>query len=158
MARWRARESIQTAAGAERQINRIERRSGNNNARNRSVQQVTLVQGRARVSACIGDKACADGLSDAERAARATRRGLRADPNFAPLSAKNCTKLHAELGRFALVVGEVLSVRESGTTIDMDFGRVWTQNFTVIIPQRMARTFAAAGVAPKTLVQIEFTD
>ena len=59
--------------------------------------------------------------------------------------------MHAELGRFALLVGKVLSVRESGITIDMDFGRVWTRDFTVIIPRRMARTFAAAGIAPKTL-------
>lgn len=60
-------------------------------------------------------------------------------------------KLQAELGRFALVVGKVLSVRESGTTIDVDFRRVWTRDFTVIIPRRMARTLAATGVAPKTL-------
>jgi len=90
MARCWARESIQTDAGAERQIYRIERRSGNNSAQNRSVQQVMVERGRARVSARVGDKACADGLSNAERAARPARRGLRADPNFAPLSAKNC--------------------------------------------------------------------
>ena len=35
-----------------------------------SVQQALLEQGRARVSARVGDKACADGLLSAERAAR----------------------------------------------------------------------------------------
>jgi len=49
------------------------------------------------------------------------------------------------------VVGKVLSVRESGTITDVDFGRVWTRDFTVRIPRRMARTFAATSVAPKAL-------
>jgi hypothetical protein len=115
-----------------------------------SLQQVMLEQGRARVSARVGDKACAGGLLNAERAARAARRGLWADPNFAPLSAENLPKLRAELGRFALVEGKVLSVRESGATIYVNFGRVWARDFTVTIPRRMASAFAAAGVAPKS--------
>jgi endonuclease YncB( thermonuclease family) len=41
-------------------------------------------QGQARVSARIGNKACADLLLGAERAARAARLGLWADPHFAP--------------------------------------------------------------------------
>jgi endonuclease YncB( thermonuclease family) len=47
-----------------------------------SVQQAMLEQGHARVSARVGDKGCADLLLRAERAARAARRGLWADPNF----------------------------------------------------------------------------
>jgi endonuclease YncB( thermonuclease family) len=116
-----------------------------------SVQQALLGQGRARVSARVGNKACADGLLSAERAARAARRGLWADPNFAPLSAENRTRLQAKRGRFALVEGKVLSVRESGATIYVNFGRVWTRDFTVTIQRRLARAFTAAGVAPKAL-------
>ena len=51
-----------------------------------SVQQAMLEQGQARVSARVGDKACAEGLLSTEKAARAAGRGLWADPNFAPLS------------------------------------------------------------------------
>ncbi len=116
-----------------------------------SVQQAMLEQGRARVSARVGDKACADALLSAERAARTARRGLWADPNFAPLSAENRTKLRAERGRFALVEGKVLSVHESGATIYVNFGRIWTRDFTVTILRRKARAFTAAGVAPKAL-------
>ena len=54
-----------------------------------SMQQAMLEEGHARVSAHVGDKACADGLLSAESAARAAGRGLWADPNFAPLSAEN---------------------------------------------------------------------
>ena len=118
---------------------------------NESVQQELLKQGHARVSARVGDKACADALLTVERAARAARRGLWADPNFAPLSAENLTGLQAERGRFALVEGKVLSVRESGATIYVNFGRRWTRDFTVIILRRLSRAFTAAGIEPKKL-------
>lgn len=117
----------------------------------RSVQQVLLEQGEALVSARIGDKACADGLLATERGARAAKRGLWADPNFAPLSSENLPGLEAARGRFALVEGKVLSVRESGATIYMNFGRRWTRDFTVTVLKRQQRTFAAAGLDVKQL-------
>lgn len=116
-----------------------------------SIQAALLEQGRARVSARIGAKSCAEALLTIERAARAAKRGLWADPNFAPLQAENLTQLQADRGRFALVEGKVLSVRESGATIYANFGRRWTRDFTVIILKRQQRTFAAAGVEPKQL-------
>jgi len=84
-----------------------------------SLQQILLEQGRARVSARVGDKACADILLRAEGAVRAACRGLWADPNFDPLSAENLHGLQAARGRFALVEGKDLSVRESRATIYM---------------------------------------
>jgi endonuclease YncB( thermonuclease family) len=116
-----------------------------------SVQQSLLDQGRARVSARVGDKACADGLLSAERAARAAGRGLWADPNFAPLSAENLSRLQTVRGQFALVEGKVLSVRESGATIYVNFGRRWTRDFTVTILRRLGKAFTTAGVEPKKL-------
>jgi endonuclease YncB( thermonuclease family) len=116
-----------------------------------SLQQGLLAQGRARVAARVGDKACADILLRAEGAARLGHRGLWADPNFAPLSAENLPGLQAARGRFALVEGKVLSVRESGATIYVNFGTHWTRDFTVTIVRRMQRAFAAAGLEPKTL-------
>ena len=55
------------------------------------------------------------------------------------------------MGQFALVEGQVLSVRESGATIYVNFGRRWTRDFAVTIPKREARMFAAAGIEPKSL-------
>jgi len=115
------------------------------------LQMVLLAAGRARVSARPAGKACASALLGAERTARAARLGLWADPNFAPLSSENLTMLAAEKGHFALVEGQVLSVRESGATIYVNFGRRWTRDFSVTIPKREARNFAAAGIEPKTL-------
>jgi endonuclease YncB( thermonuclease family) len=116
-----------------------------------SVQQALLEQGRARVSARTGSKACADLLLRNERAARAARRGLWADPNFAPLRSENLARIAAARGQFALVEGKVLSVRESGATIYLNFGRHWTRDFTVTILKRHRREFAAAGIDPKGL-------
>jgi endonuclease YncB( thermonuclease family) len=116
-----------------------------------SVQQTLLEQGQARVSARVGDKACADALLRAEQAARAAKHGLWADPIFAPLSAENLPGLKAVRGRFALVEGKVLSVRESGATICVNFGRPWTRDFSVIILRRFGRAFAAAGLEPTSL-------
>jgi endonuclease YncB( thermonuclease family) len=116
-----------------------------------SLQQTMLEQGRARGAMRMGGKACADALLRAESAARAARRGLWADPNFAPLSAENLSRLQAIRGQFALVEGKVLSVRESGATIYVNFGRRWSRDFTVIILKRQQRTFVAAGVEPKNL-------
>jgi endonuclease YncB( thermonuclease family) len=116
-----------------------------------SLQQALLDQGLARVSARIGDKACAEALLSGERAARAANRGLWSDPNFAPLRSDDIPRLAAQRGRFALVEGKVLSVRESGGTIYLNFGRRWTRDFSVIIASRLRRSFAAAGIEPKSL-------
>jgi len=116
-----------------------------------SVQEAMVFNGQARVSARIGNKACADMLLAMERAAREARRGLWADPNFAPLRSDNITRIEAARGRFALIEGKVLSVRESGATIYLNFGRRWTQDFSVTIPKRHRRQFSAAGIDPKSL-------
>lgn len=116
-----------------------------------SVQQALLEQGQARVAARVGDKACAAALLAAEGQARAARRGLWADPNFAPLAAENLVGLEGERGHFALVEGKVLSVRASGGTIYLNFGRRWARDFSVIILRRNERSFAAAGLEPKRL-------
>ena len=116
-----------------------------------SLQQALLAQGRARVAARVGAKACAEALLATEREARAAGRGLWADPNFAPLQAENLTRLKGQQSHFALVEGKVLSVRESGATVYVNFGRRYTRDFTVIILKRQKSTFAAAGVEPKAL-------
>jgi endonuclease YncB( thermonuclease family) len=116
-----------------------------------SLQQAMLAQGQARVTARVGDRPCAELLLQAERAARAATRGRWADPNFAPLPSHDITRITAVRGQFALVEGKVLSVRESGATIYVNFGRRWTQDFAVTILKRHRRDFAAANIDPKEL-------
>jgi hypothetical protein len=50
-----------------------------------------------------------------------------------------------------VVEGKVLSVRESGGTIYVNFGRRWSEDFTVTTLKRNERTFEAAGLPLKKL-------
>ena len=65
--------------------------------------------------------------------------------------AENPTALLAALGKFAIVEGKVISVRESGGTIYVNFGRRWSEDFTVTILKRNARKFTDGGMEPKRL-------
>jgi endonuclease YncB( thermonuclease family) len=116
-----------------------------------SLELALLEQGQARVSARVGSKACAKALLAAERAARAGARGLWADPNFALLTPENSVRLRAERGHFTIIEGKVLSVRDSGSTIYLNFGTRWTRDFSVIVLRRNQRIFNDAGLVLKRL-------
>ena len=111
-----------------------------------------LGRGFARVSAQVGDRACAEELWARERAARQARLGLwGAEPYYAVTAAGSLTALTAGRGQFSVVEGRVASVRESGGIIYVNFGRRWSEALTVTISKRNERTFAAAGVDPRLL-------
>jgi endonuclease YncB( thermonuclease family) len=110
-----------------------------------------LAQGYARVSAHVGNSACAAELLSRERVARAAKLGLWGDPYYGLVGAENGAELLAERGRFTVVEGKVLSVRESGGTIYVNFGRRWSEALTVTILKRHERIFTQAGLPPKTL-------
>ena len=71
--------------------------------------------------------------------------------NYAAKEADNPTAVLAALGRFTIVEGKVVSVRESGGTIYVNFGRRWSEDFTVTISKRNERSFAESGLVPKSL-------
>lgn len=116
-----------------------------------SVQQTLLAAGQARVAVWVGDAGCAADLLGAERAARGARLGVWADVHYAVHAADQPAAVLAERGRLTLVEGEVLSVRESGGTIYVNFGRRWSEDFTVTVPKRSERLFVAAGLELKKL-------
>jgi len=93
------------------------------------------------------DPACRAALRAAERAARTARIGLW-NP-AARLGADDPAAVLRGRGGFALVEGKVLSVRESGGTIYLNFGRRWTEDFTVTILKRNGRRFMSEGLDPK---------
>jgi endonuclease YncB( thermonuclease family) len=117
----------------------------------RWIQQDMVATGQARVAVRSGEADCARELLGGEKTARRARLGLWADPAYAIKLADDAAALLAERGRFTIVEGKVLSVRESGGTIYINFGRVWSRNLTVTILRRNARIFAAAGRDPKKL-------
>jgi endonuclease YncB( thermonuclease family) len=116
-----------------------------------SAAHAMVAAGMARVSGADGNRACVTELLVAERNARAAKLGLWSEPYYAILAAENLAELVAERGRFIIVEGKVLSVRESGGTIFMNFGRRWSQALTVTILKRNERHFVSAGMEPKRL-------
>ncbi len=116
-----------------------------------SVQQTLLAAGAAIVASRVGDKACAAELLAFERTAREQKRGVWADPSSAPMHADDGASVSAQRGRFTLIEGQVLSVRESGSTIYVNFGRRWSRDFSVTILKRNRSIFASAGLEPNSL-------
>jgi endonuclease YncB( thermonuclease family) len=115
-----------------------------------SVQGLLLAQGEALVSATVTNKDCASLLTAAEAAARQAKQGTWADP-AAIKNAESSGDILAGIGRFTLVEGKVLSVRQARATTYLNFGRNWTRDFAVTISRRMIPAVEAAGIVLKSL-------
>jgi endonuclease YncB( thermonuclease family) len=116
-----------------------------------SVQLAMIGTGQARVAARVAERICAVDFLLRERAARSAKLGLWADSDYDIQHADKAADILAHRGQFAVVEGKVLSVRESGATIYLNFGRRWSEDFTVTILKRNERTFSAGGIEPKKL-------
>jgi endonuclease YncB( thermonuclease family) len=114
------------------------------------VQRELIARGYARVSARL-DVACAKALLEAEREARDAGLGLWGDAEFRPRPAQETSEILNNRGRFALVEGKVLSVRESGGIVYLNFGRRWVRDFAVTVLKRNERLFTSAGMELKKL-------
>jgi endonuclease YncB( thermonuclease family) len=114
------------------------------------VQSLLLAQGEALVSADVTDKECAASLTAAEAEARNAKRGTWADP-AAIKNTESPDDILAGIGRFTVVEGRVLSVRQAGATTYLNFGRNWTRDFAATISRRMLGAFEAAGLSLKSL-------
>jgi hypothetical protein len=114
------------------------------------LQRELVAEGFARVGGRIANP-CAGDLLDREKAAREAKLGLWADPYYEVLNAESPKDALAHRGRFALVEGKVASVRESGPTIYVNFGRRRIGDITVTILKRNERSFAAAGLDLRSL-------
>ncbi|EHR00103.1 thermonuclease family protein [Bradyrhizobium sp. WSM471] len=115
-----------------------------------SVQAMLLAQGDAIVSAEIADKDCAAALMASEAEARRQKKGNWADSS-AIKNAESPDDILAGIGRFVVVEGKVVSVRQAGAMTYLNFGRNWTRGFAVTISKRMVPAFESAGIALKSL-------
>jgi len=113
------------------------------------VQGELLAQGEALFSGAVTNKDCAAVLMAAEAEARQARRGTWADP-AAIKNAESPGDILAGIGRFTVVEGRVLSVRQAGATTYLNFGRNWTRGFAVTISRRVVPAFEAAGTGVKS--------
>jgi endonuclease YncB( thermonuclease family) len=118
----------------------------------RLVQGELVAAGAARVGSRIGKRECVSELLRRENAARQAKLGLWANSYYEALDADHPADVLAQRGRFALVEGTVVSVRESGATIYVNFGRRWSEAFAVTVLKRNERSFKAAGLDLKKLM------
>ncbi len=115
-----------------------------------SVQATLLARGEAFAAADVSDRDCASALLAAEDSGRAAKKGIWAGP-AATKNAESTGDILAGNGRFMLVEGRVLSVRQAGATTYLNFGRNWTRDFAVTISRRVLPSLEAAGMTPKSL-------
>lgn len=115
-----------------------------------SVQTQLLTQGAALNAGTVTDRACAAELAAAETSARRARRGIWGQGNVIK-NAESPGDIVTDMGRFVVVEGRVLSVRQAGTVTYINFGRRWTQDFAVTISRHMMSAFESAGITAKSL-------
>jgi endonuclease YncB( thermonuclease family) len=113
-----------------------------------------IAAGFARVSAHVGGMRCAAELLGREREARQRKVGLWGEAYYSIVGAENHAGLVAQRGQFTVAEGKVVTVRESGGMIYVNFGRRWSESLTVTIAKRNERIFAAAGVQPRSLANL----
>jgi endonuclease YncB( thermonuclease family) len=114
------------------------------------VQELLLAEGEAVVSADVADKDCAARFLAAEATARAAKKATWASQS-AIKNAESPDDILTGIGRFTVVEGKVLSVRQAGATTYLNFGRNWTRDFAVTISRRMMPAVESAGLVPKSL-------
>jgi endonuclease YncB( thermonuclease family) len=114
------------------------------------VQSLLLAQGAALASADIADKECEGILMGAEAEARQAKKGAW-NGSTAMKKAEIPDDILAAIGRFAVVEGKVLSVRQAGPTTYLNFGRNWTRDFAATISRRAMPAIEAGGIVLKSL-------
>jgi endonuclease YncB( thermonuclease family) len=113
------------------------------------VQRELLAQGHALAAADVTDSDCARLLAAAESEARGTHRGIWGAGVIK--NAESPDDILSGIGRFTVVEGKVLSVRQAGATTYLNFGHNWTRGFAVTISRRILPVLESAGLAVKSL-------
>lgn len=93
---------------------------------------------------------CARALLQNESKARLAKTGLWNDPKFAVFDAEAVESLLAAEGRFVVVEGTIRHVGAARRRLYLDFGRRFTKDFTIILPDNVRKMLAAAGSDPKS--------
>jgi endonuclease YncB( thermonuclease family) len=114
------------------------------------VQALLLSEGAAVVSTEVTDKDCAATLSAAEAEARTAKKGTWGSSTVIK-NAESADDILTGNGRFLLVEGRVLSVRQAGAMTYLNFGRRWTRDFAATISRRNMTAVESAGIALKSL-------
>lgn len=114
-----------------------------------TIQAALLLRGAALVGGEFASADCRRQLLAAETAARRQKTGLWAQAGVIK-NAENPGDILTQTGRFTVVDGKVVSVRQAGATLYLNFGRRWTEGFAVTISRRVLPSFGALGIDAKS--------
>jgi hypothetical protein len=91
--------------------------------------------GLALVDAGLDGVFCQPELLALEAMARERRLGVWADERYKPLDANQSERLRERIGSFVLVEGRIRSIGERKQRTYLNFGGLWAEDFTIIIPK-----------------------
>ncbi len=115
-------------------------------------QQEMLLKGLARVYSFTDNRLCLDELLRAEATARAEKTGIWNNVDFyAVRPADQPLRLLERTGTYVLVEGRVLNADRYAERAYLNFGRVWKEDFTIVIERSGLRLFDRAGIDPLDL-------
>ncbi len=97
------------------------------------------------------DTLCDETLLKIENEARQKRLGLWRDRAFRPVSAQDIERLSASEGRFILVEGKIESVGNRQRRAYLNFGTVWSEDFTVVISKDIRAAMERSNVSIPSL-------
>jgi micrococcal nuclease len=113
------------------------------------VQGELLRRGLARVYTFPDNRAAAAEMLALERAARADRRGLWADPFFTIRRPEEASRF---TGEFELVEGKIVDGARRENAVFLNFGADWHTAFTLRLNGEALRLFRSDGVDPLALI------
>lgn len=113
------------------------------------LQGEMLARGLARVYSFPDNRALVAEMLALERAARAARRGIWADPWYRVLTpAELAREPFRALGSFQIVEGRVMDAAVVKKRGYLNFGDDWKTDFTVALDPAALRLFEATGLSP----------
>lgn len=112
------------------------------------LEATLLARGAARVFQVSNEK-CAAALLAFERKARDARLGLWSEARFRVFDAEEVEALLAAAGRFVIVEGAIRRVGEARGRIYLDFGRRFTEDFTILVSDQLRKALVQQGSDPK---------
>ncbi|HZA91341.1 MAG TPA: hypothetical protein VE420_01845 [Gemmatimonadales bacterium] len=107
--------------------------------------------GLALVDAGLDGVFCQPELLALEATARERRLGVWSDDRYKPLDANQPERLRERIGSFVLVEGRVRSIGERKQRTYLNFGGLWAEDFTIIIPRTTWKQMSDRGLGAEGL-------
>lgn len=112
----------------------------------RWLQGALVAAGHARAFSHVRSRGCARALIARETAARRAKLGLWGNAAYAVREAWRTRDLLRAVQTYQIVEGEVVDVADRRRTVYINFGRVWREDFTVLIERRSRSQFDSSTI------------